>query len=284
MSTTSESGAYNYDLHCHSTVSDGTLPPAALVQRAQEKGVEVLALTDHDEVAGVAEATVAAQEAGIQLLAGVEVSVSWSKQTIHVVGLNVDPNNPELLAGLEKLREYRHWRGEEIGRKLEKVGIEGAYAGALEHRKGDLLTRTHYGRLLLERGLANDMQGVFKKYLLRGKPGYVAGKWATLEAAVGWIKAAGGVAVVAPPARYDMTRTKLRRLLHEFIELGGVGLEVVSSSHNTNEIHTMAQHAVDLGLAASRGSDFHDPAYRWIELGRLPALPKKCEPIWTHWE
>ncbi len=272
----------NYDLHCHSTVSDGTLRPADLVRRAQEKGVDVLALTDHDEVAGVAEAATAAEAVGIRLLSGVEVSVSWGKQTIHVVGLNVDPLNSELDAGLARMREYRVWRGEEIGRKLEKAGIEDAYAGALEQRKGDLLTRTHFGRLLVERGLVDEMQQAFKKYLLRGKPGYVPGKWATLEEAVGWIRAAGGIAVVAHPARYGMTRTKSRRLLHEFIELGGVGMEVVSSSHNDNEVHTMAQHAVDLGLAASRGSDFHDPDYRWIELGRLPLLPKKCVPIWDH--
>lgn len=274
----------NYDLHSHSTVSDGILSPADLVQRARAKGVDVLALTDHDEVAGVAEASKAAEATDIRLLSGVEISVSWGKQTIHVVGLNIDPNHAELQAGLEKLRQYRLWRGEEIGRKLERVGIEDAYRGALRQRKGDLLTRTHYGRLLVELGVVGEMQQAFKKYLLRGKPGYVPGKWASLEAALGWIRGAGGVAVVAHPARYGMTRTKLRRLLHEFIELGGVGLEVVSSSHNTNEIHTMAQHAVDLGLAASRGSDFHDPDYRWIELGRLPQLPKKCEPIWAHWE
>ncbi len=274
----------NYDLHSHSTVSDGTLTPTDLVRRAQEKGVDVLALTDHDEVAGVAEAAQAAEEIGIQLMAGVEVSISWSNQTVHIVGLNIDAENPELSAGLEKLREYRTWRGEEIGRKLEKAGVEDAHAGALSLCKGDLLTRTHYGRLLVERGVVDDLQQAFKKYLLRGKPGYVPGKWATLEEAVNWIRAAGGVAVVAHPARYGMTRTKLRRMLYEFIELGGIGMEVVSSSHNDNEIHTMAQHAVDLGLAASRGSDFHDPDYRWIELGRLPLLPKKCDPVWNHWE
>lgn len=275
--------AGNYDLHSHSTVSDGTLSPAALVRRAQEKGVELLALTDHDEVAGAAEAAKTAAEIGLQFMAGVEISVSWGKQTVHIVGLNIDPDHAALNTGLARMREYRQWRGEEIGRKLEKVGIENAHEGALSHCKGDLLTRTHYGRLLLELGLASDLQQAFKKYLLRGKPGYVPGKWATLEEAVGWIRAAGGVAVVAHPARYNMTRTKLRSLFHDFIDFGGEGIEVVSSSHNDNEVHTMAQHAVDMGLAASRGSDFHDPAYPWVELGRLPALPKKCEPIWARW-
>ncbi len=274
----------NYDLHSHSTVSDGTLSPAELVLRAKQKGVDVLALTDHDEVGGVNEATVTASKAGITLLAGVEISVSWGRQTVHIVGLNIDPRDEALDTGLERLRDYRVWRGEEIGRRLERAGVENAYAAALQHRKGELLTRTHFARMLLERGVVTEMQQAFKRYLLTGKPGHVPGKWATLEEALGWIHAAGGVAVVAHPARYNMTRTKLRRLLHEFIELGGEGLEVVSSSHNVNEIHTMAQHALDLGLAASRGSDFHDPEFRWIELGRLPPLPKKCEPIWNRFE
>lgn len=277
-------GSCNYDLHSHSTVSDGTLTPAELVARAAKKGVDVLALTDHDAVAGVAEAKVAAVEHKIAVIGGVEVSVTWGKQTVHVVGLHLDPQNKVLQDGLFKLQEYRQWRGEEIGRRLEKAGIGGAYEGALERCKGNLLTRTHYGRFLHETGVVDQMQDAFKRYLLRGKPGYVPGRWAALEDAVGWIHDAGGVAAVAHPARYKMTRTKLRSLLGEFIECGGEGLEVVSSSHNDNEVRTMAQHAVDLGLAASRGSDFHEPANRWVELGRLPPLPKKCEPIWERWE
>lgn len=270
----------NIDLHSHSTVSDGTLSPAALVRRAREQGVDLLALTDHDEVAGIAEAEEEAGRVGIRLLAGVEISVTWGGQTIHLVGLNVDPENLELQQGLARLREYRRWRGEEIGRRLERAGIAQAYRGALGYQQGDLLTRTHYGRFLVGAGVVETMQDAFKKYLLRGKPGYVSGRWATLEEAVGWIRAAGGVAVVAHPARYGMTRTRLRAMLGEFIECGGEGLEVVSSSHNGNETRTMASNAMDLGLAASRGSDFHDPDNRWIELGRLPALPEGCDPIW----
>ncbi len=270
----------NIDLHSHSTVSDGTLSPAALVRRAWEQGVDVLALTDHDEVAGVADAEGEAGRVGIRLLAGVEISVTWGKQTIHLVGLDVDPDSRELQQGLARLRKYREWRGEEIGRRLERAGIENAYQGALGYRQGDLLTRTHYGRFLVGAGVVETMQEAFKRYLLRGKPGYVSGRWATLEEAVGWIRGAGGVAVVAHPARYGMTRTKLRAMLGEFIECGGEGLEVVSSSHNGNETRTMARNAIDLGLAASRGSDFHDPDNHWIELGRLPPLPDGCEPIW----
>ena len=275
----------SYDLHSHSTVSDGTLSPADLLVRAASQGVDVLAITDHDEVSGCAEAARQASDLGtIRLLAGVEISVSWGKQTIHVVGLNVDPDHQQLFTGLQRLQQFRQWRGEEIGRKLEQAGIRDAYEGALAQCKGELLTRTHYGRFLHQSGVVDSMQSAFKKYLLRGKPGYVAGQWASMEEAVGWIVAAGGVAVVAHPARYGMTRTKLRTLLREFVEYGGDGLEVVPSSHNSNEIHTMSQHALDLGLAASRGSDFHDPEYRWVELGRLPELPKKCEPIWERFE
>ena len=270
----------NYDLHSHSTVSDGTLSPGDLVRRAWKHGGDVLALTDHDEVAGFSMAEEESEKLGIQLLAGVEISVPWGRQTVHILGLDIDPDNDLLLRGLAYLREYRSWRGEEIGRRLEKAGIDDAFNGALEYRKGNLLTRTHYGRFLVGAGVVDTMQDAFKKYLLRGRPGYVAGRWASLEDAVGWIHAAGGVAVVAHPARYGMTRTKLRSMLGEFIEHGGEGLEVVSSSHNSNEIRTMVQHATQLGLAASRGSDFHDPDNRWIELGRLPALPKGCAPIW----
>lgn len=275
---------FNYDLHSHSTVSDGTLTPSDLVRRARDKGVDVLALTDHDEVAGYGAAVVESRRVGIQLLAGVEISVTWGRQTVHIVGLDVDPDSAGLVKGLSHLRDYRKWRGEEIGRRLENAGFVDAYSGALEYQKGDLLTRTHYGRFLVGVGAVETMQDAFKKYLLRGRPGYVSGKWASMEEALQWIHDAGGVAVVAHPARYGMTRTKLRSMLGEFIECGGEGLEVVSSSHNGNEIQTMGQHAVQLGLAASRGSDFHDPGNRWVELGRLPSLPKKCEPIWERWE
>ncbi len=273
----------NYDLHSHSTVSDGTLTPSELMRRAQEKGVDVLALTDHDEVAGYGKAVIESRRLGLKLLAGVEISVTWGRQTIHIVGLNIDPDSADLVKGLSHLRDYRKWRGEEIGRRLDKAGFVDAYKGALKYQKGDLLTRTHYGRFLVGVGAVETMQDAFKKYLLRGRPGYVGGKWASMEDALQWIHDAGGVAVIAHPARYGMTRTKLRSMLGEFIECGGEGLEVVSSSHNGNEIHTMAQHALQLGLAASRGSDFHSPDNRWVELGRLPELPKQCEPIWERW-
>ena len=273
-----------YDLHSHSTASDGTLAPAELVRRAAAAGVEVLALTDHDTTAGVAEAEAAAREVGIRLLPGVEISVTWNRLTIHVLGLGVDPHSPVLQEGLAGLRAFREWRAEEIGRRLARAGIEGAYEGARRHARGELVSRTHFAHYLVEAGHAKSLRQVFKRFLVRNRPGHVAGQWAALEEAVGWILAAGGAAVVAHPARYGLTRTKLNRLLDEFKAAGGVGLEVVSGSHSSDDMHHMATLARKAGLLASRGSDYHGPENPWVELGRLPALPAGCEPIWTLWE
>jgi hypothetical protein len=273
-----------YDLHSHSTASDGTLAPAALLRLADEAGVRVLALTDHDSTAGIAEAAEAAAELAIELVAGVEISVTWSAQTVHVVGLNVDPANQILQAGLQTLREFRDWRAEEIGRRLEKSGVVDAYQGALAHSNGVLISRTHFARLLVERGIVEDERKVFKHYLVHGKPGFVPGDWAKLETAIGWIHAAGGQAVVAHPARYRMTRTKLRRLFAEFRDLGGAAIEVVSGSHSRDDCISMAKHCADFGLLASAGSDFHCPENPWIKLGRLPMPAAACRPIWADWQ
>ncbi len=269
-----------YDLHSHSTASDGTLAPAALVARAAAAGIEVLALTDHDTTAGVAEARCEAERQGIRLLAGVEVSVSWNGHVIHLVGLGVDPGNRPLQEGLAGLRRFRDWRAREIGRRLAKEGIAGAFEGARARCLGELVSRTHFARFLVEQGHAPDVRRVFQHFLVRGKPGYVAGEWATLEQAVGWILAAGGEAVVAHPARYPLTRTKLRRLLGEFQELGGTAIEVISGSHSRDDVFTMTRHARDLGLRGSAGSDYHGPENPWIELGRLPSLPEGVVPVW----
>jgi predicted metal-dependent phosphoesterase TrpH len=272
-----------YDLHSHSTASDGTLSPALLVRTADEAGVQVLALTDHDTTAGVAEALRCAETRAIHLLAGVEISVSWGGQTVHIVGLNVDPDSPTLQAGLQTLRNFRNWRAEEIGRRLEKSGVPNAYEGALAHSNGILVSRTHFARMLVQRGVVEDERKVFRHYLIKGKPGYVAGEWASLEDALGWIRAAGGQAVVAHPARYKMTRTKLCRLFGEFRELGGEAIEVVSGSHSRDDTISMAKHCIDSGLLASAGSDFHTPENPWIALGRLPILPPGCRPVWCDW-
>ncbi|MGD2082957.1 MAG: PHP domain-containing protein [Chromatiales bacterium] len=272
------------DLHSHSTASDGTLAPAELARRAAGAGVELIALTDHDTTEGVAEAAAAAREAGVGFLPGVEVSVTWNKGTVHVLGLGVDPADAALEAGLRGLREYRDWRAEEIGRRLYRdKGIEGAFEGARALSNGRLVSRTHFARHLVSLGVEPDVRRVFRRYLVQGKPGHVPGEWATLEEAVGWIRGAGGRAVIAHPARYRMTRARLRRLLAAFRAAGGEGLEVVSGSHSREECLLMARHAAEFGLLASAGSDYHGPEDPWMHLGELPPLPPGCTPIWRDW-
>ena len=273
----------HYDLHSHSLASDGTLSPSELVQYASTAGVDVLALTDHDDTSGLREASEAARINGLHLIPGVEISVTWNKQTVHVVGLRIDPESSPLLQGLEKSREFRNWRAEEIGRRLAKHGIEGAFAAASRLAKGRIISRTHFAQFLSNEGHAKSVRDVFKHFLKPRKPGYVPGEWATLEEALGWIHSAGGQAVIAHPARYTMTASKRRKLFGEFVELGGEGLEVVSGSHSRGDCLAMAQYAKQFGLLASSGSDYHGPENPWIALGRLPPLPKSCQPIWSGW-
>jgi predicted metal-dependent phosphoesterase TrpH len=274
----------HYDLHSHSLASDGTLSPSELVAAAAQAGVDVLALTDHDEVGGIAEALSAAKAAGLCLIPGVEVSVTWNKQTVHVVGLQIDPESSLLLQGMAKQREFRNWRAEEMGRRLAKHGIEGAYEAASRLARGRIISRTHFAQFLAEQGHAKSVRDVFKHFLKPRKPGYVPGEWAELEEAVAWIHGAGGQAVIAHPARYTMSASKRRKLFGEFVELGGEGLEVVSGSHSLGDTHSMAQYARQFGLLASSGSDYHGPENPWIALGRLPPLPKHCTPIWSTWD
>jgi hypothetical protein len=274
----------NYDLHTHSTASDGTMSPAELVQRAAAAGVCHLALTDHDTLEGLEAAAIAARREGIGWVPGVEISVTWRGLTVHLVGLHVDASCPMLREGLACLRGFRAWRAKEIGRRLADQGIKGAFEGARALSNGHLVSRTHFARFLVQRGLATDERQVFKHFLVRGKPGYVPGQWAALGAAIGWIRQAGGQAVLAHPARYSLTRSKLRRLIGEFREAGGCALEVVSGSHSREDCLAMARHATDFELLSSVGSDFHDPRSPWIELGRLPALPDGCVPIWRDWD
>lgn len=272
-----------YDLHTHSTASDGSLTPGELVIKAASAGIAALALTDHDTVEGLAEAARAAAGAGIALINGIEISVTWNRCTVHIVGLGIDPDHPGLLAGLRKLREYRDWRAEEIGNRLHKAGIPGALEGARRFAGDGLVSRTHFAHFLAETGRAKNVQDVFKRYLVKNKPGHVPGDWASLPEAVGWILGAGGQAVVAHPARYDMTATKLRSMLGEFRELGGTGIEVVSGSHSLDDYQVMARLAGDMKFLASAGSDYHGPNNFRIELGHLPSLPASCTPIWHDW-
>ncbi len=272
-----------YDLHTHSTASDGTLSPADLVKRAKQAGVSVMALTDHDTTEGIAEAKRAALPIGMILVPGVEISVSWDPYVIHVVGLGVDTRCPVLQQGLSRLRQQRRERAIEMGRRLHKSGIEDAYNGAMELCNGRLISRTHFARFLVDRGYVDDMSGVFGRYLVPGKPGYVPGTWASLEQALTWIKTAGGQAVIAHPARYPFTRTKLRTLIGEFKELGGEALEVVSGNYTKDNCLSMARHAIDFALKGSVGSDFHGPERFKAEIGRVLDLPEGVAPIWNDW-
>jgi len=269
-----------YDLHSHSLASDGTLTPASLVEAAHTAGVNVLALTDHDTTDGIEEAAGIAGPLGLQLIPGVEISVNWQSVTVHILGLNIDTGCTALQAGLRRLRESRDRRAAEIARRLDKAGIPGSHAGASVLAQGRIITRTHFARYLVEHGYAGSQRDVYKHYLVPGKPGYTRGEWAGLEEALDWIAAAGGLAVIAHPARYRLTASKLRRLIGEFREAGGAGLEVVSGSHTRDNIIAMAGYARTGGLLASRGSDYHGPENPWVRLGQLVDLPAGCLPIW----
>jgi hypothetical protein len=242
--------------------------------------VRTLALTDHDTTEGVAEAGLAASRLGLGLVPGVEVSVTWNGGTVHVVGLAIDPANAALQAGLAGLRAFRDWRAEEIARRLSKEGVHGTLEQARALSNGRLISRTHFARALVARGLADSVRDVFKRFLVRGRPGHVPGQWASLAGAVGWIVAAGGHAVIAHPARYSLSRTQFQRLVGDFVAAGGVGLEVLSGSHSIEDSRLMASHAQAFGLLASAGSDYHGPEQPYLEIGRLPAMPPGCTPIW----
>ena len=275
---------FNYDLHCHSTVSDGVLSPAQVVQRAAANGVSVLALTDHDELAGLPAAAEAADVAGIRLVPGVEVSVTWRELSIHIVGLGVDPENATLRSNLDHVRSSRGRRAERIAAEFDRLGIDGSLEGAYAHAENPKgIGRAHFARFLVERGIAADVASVFKRYLARGKPGYVPHRWADLADAVGWIRASGGRAVVAHPGRYKLARAELRRFLGEFKAAGGEGIEVVTGSHSPGQYREFAELAREFEFLASRGSDFHGPEESLADLGRLPPLPADLKPVWHDW-
>lgn len=271
------------DLHSHSLVSDGTLSPAALVAHAAERGVHVLALTDHDDVAGLPEARVAAAQHGITLVDGVEISVTWNGRTLHVVGLKIGADYPPLVEGLAAIRAGRYQRAAGMAASLDQAGIHGSLEGASAYATRGIISRTHFARFLVERGYAKDVGAVFKKFLVKGKPGYHEHRWATLEEALGWIVGSGGIAVLAHPGRYDLGRTHMARLLAEFRELGGRAVEVVTGSHTPEQYQYFARLAWQFGLQASLGSDYHGPGHNYIEMGRLPDLPALCTPVWHDW-
>ncbi len=274
----------NIDLHCHSTVSDGLLTPTQLVEHAAARGVDILALTDHDDVGGLAEARAMAAERNITLINGVEISVDWRGQTLHIVGLGIDPEHPDLACGLSSIRNGRMVRARNIATQLDKIGIHGSFEGASRNAgEGHLLGRMHFARFLVQQGHARDVKAVFKKYLVKGKPGYAPHQWAPLSDAVGWIRASGGRAVIAHPGRYKLSRKAMDELLEEFRALGGEAIEVITGSHTPEQSMQFARHSQRLGLLASRGSDFHGPGESYFDLGRMPALPAICRPVWHDW-
>ena len=271
----------NADLHCHSVVSDGTLTPEDLAARAKANGVELWSLTDHDEIGGQHRAAAAARSQGMAYLTGTEISVTFAGNTVHIVGLGFDPDNTALAQGLAATRGGRGERAQEMAAQLAQVGIHGAYEGALKFvGNPELISRTHFARFLVETQVCRDTNEVFRKYLTEGKPGYVPHRWATLGDTVRWINEAGGLAVIAHPARYKFTANEEYALFSEFKAHGGAGVEVVTGSHTAAEYVTYAAMAEEFGLAASRGSDFHSPDESHTDLGTLPYLPGHLTPIW----
>ena len=271
----------NADLHCHSVVSDGTLTPEALAERAKTNGVELWALTDHDELGGQQRAAAAAKSAGLKYLTGTEISVTFARETVHIVGLGFDADNRALVDGLRATRGGRTERAKEMADGLAKVGIKDAYEGALKFvGNPELISRTHFARFLVESGVCSETNEVFRKYLTEGKPGYVPHRWASLKDAVSWITGAKGLAIIAHPARYKFTPNEEYALFSEFKAHGGLGVEVVTGSHSAAEYVRYAETAKEFGLAASRGSDFHSPEESRTDLGTLPFLPGELTPVW----
>ena len=275
----------NADLHCHSLVSDGTLTPEALAARAVANGVELWSLTDHDEIGGQHRALQAAQSLGLRYLTGVEISVTFAGETVHIVGLGIDIDNAQLKQGLRKTRGGRDLRAQEMADQLARVGIAGAYEGALKYvGNPELISRTHFARFMVETGVCKDTSDVFRKYLTEGKPGFVQHRWAGLGDAVHWITEAGGMAIVAHPARSAFSPTQEYALFTEFQSHGGQGVEVVTGTHTAAEYIEYADLAKELGLCASRGSDFHSPTESHSDLGQLPYLPGQLTPVWERLE
>lgn len=271
----------NADLHCHSVISDGTLTPEALAQRAKANGVELWALTDHDEMAGQQRAAAAAKALGLPYLTGTEVSVTFAGETVHIVGLGFDADNAAIQQGLHNTRNGREQRAREMAESLAQVGIAGAYEGALKFvGNPDLISRTHFARFLVESGVCRETSEVFRKYLTEGKPGYVEHRWARLQDAVAWITQAQGIAVIAHPGRYNFTPNEEYALFTEFKAHGGQAVEVITGSHTKQEFVKYAETAREFALAASRGSDFHSPDESHTDLGALPFLPGDLTPVW----
>ncbi len=269
-----------YDLHCHSTASDGALSPTELVQRAHQNGVTTLALTDHDTTAGLPEAQLSAASTGITLIPGIELSTNWQDKCFHIVGLGIDPSYAPLAEATHLLQSTRLERAQKIALKLEKKRIPGAFEAVKNAAGEGMITRTHFANFLLSQNHVSSQQEAFDRYLSKGKSAYVSTSWAELEQAISWITESGGVAVLAHPLRYKLTANWMKRLLTAFKDAGGQGIEVITSRMNADEIRVVAGYATRFELAGSVGSDFHNAANQWVELGRLEPLPKNIKPVW----
>mgnify|MGYP002553907402 CR=1 FL=1 len=275
----------NFDLHSHSRVSDGVLSPTELVERAHANGVRVLALTDHDEVGGITEAKEAAAKYGMQLVSGVEISITWAATSIHIVGLHVDENDPVLIDMLRRNRSGRTERAKRMGERLDRLGIPGAYEGALKYvTNPNLISRKHFARFLVESGTCPTISNAFEKYLRDGGPAYVPHQWATLTEAMEWILNSGGIAIVAHPGRYPLKDVALHAFLDEFKQLGGTGIEAVTGSHSPDQYLEFSHLAKRYGLQVSAGSDFHAPGESPVDVGCLPDFPCPVDPVWKDWK
>lgn len=272
------------DLHCHSTISDGLFPPEQLVAHAHKQGIKVLALTDHDDMSGLGVARAAAEQLGMRFINGVEISVTWKKRTLHIVGLKVDPSYAPLKTALDGVRQGRLDRAKLMAEGLEKVGIAGSFDGAQAIAGGSIITRSHFARFLVESGHVKNVKAVFKKYLVKGKPGFIDHQWMSLEEAVTLIRDSGGTAVIAHPGRYDLGMINMHLLMHEFRKHGGEAIEVVTGSHTPPQYDQFAKIAHKFSLKASLGSDFHGPGVSYMEMGCISELPSVCVPVWHDWE
>ena len=271
----------NVDLHCHTNLSDGSLPPRVLIQLAIDRKIDILAITDHDNIDCYREISEPAEN--LTLITGVEFSTVWRNIGVHIVGLNMDLSNSELLKGIEFQTSAREQRAKLIDKKLQHLGFEGCLEGAKRNSSGNQVGRPHFAKYLVDIGAASNIQQAFKRYLGAGKAGDIKQQWASLGEVITWIRAAGGVAVLAHPTKYKMTRTKLCLLLEDFIELGGEAMEVISGTQTASETQSMARLCNQYNLLASRGSDFHSPGQPWAALGMTPELPANCEPVWSKW-
>ena len=272
------------DLHTHTNCSDGTLTPIQLLERAAEAGVDMLAITDHDTVnAYQGDFQQQAEANGIQLIQGIELSTTWQRMGVHIVGLNIDFNTPKLQQGITEQTIARGTRAVEIAEKLQKLGIDNALEGAQQFAANGFIGRPHFAQFLVASGRVKTIQQAFKRYLGSGKPGDIKQHWAEMEDVISWIRDSGGAAVLAHPLKYKLTRTKLRRLTEDFIELGGTAIEVISGQQTPSDTQLMGQICREKALLASTGSDFHTPGQSWAALGKQPTLPDGCQPVWGQW-